>query len=145
IDPVSVRIHGVTPSTFFFRHDLSGIPQPLHAPFHDAFFWSPSMSDRPTVLDSSTTDETPRSPVTTTVQRTADPPSDTSRRERAAEQARQEQQAAHEQLLLTAAPLHMRGAGPAVLRTPPGRSGPRPPVPGGCPRAPRPGCCPGPG
>src|SRR5690625_3911742 len=32
------------------------------------------MSDRPTVLDSSTTDETPRRPVTTTAQRTADPP-----------------------------------------------------------------------
>src|SRR5699024_8105363 len=108
LPPLPTRRSSDLPSTFFFRHDLSGIPQPLHAPFHDAFFWSPSMSDRPTVLDSSTTDETPRSPVTTTVQRTADPPSDTSRRERAAEQARQEQQAAHEQLLLTAGLLHMR-------------------------------------
>src|SRR5699024_3080435 len=76
IDPVSVRIHGVTPSTFFFRHDLSGIPQPLHAPSHDAFFWSPSMSDRPPVLDPSPTDQTPRSPVRTPVPPTPAPPTD---------------------------------------------------------------------
>src|SRR5699024_11263422 len=75
IDPVSVRIHGVTPSTFFFRHDLSGIPQPLHAPFHDAFFLSPFMSYCPSVLDSSLTHDTHKNSAHPTLHRTAYTPS----------------------------------------------------------------------